>query len=356
MPCIAHCEALIATGRDVGLGEVSLRRGEIWAQVAAATLLYHLYTFLNSSQPVSIKCVVTHKGIATTLQHRCRYNEPFCNLTLKPDWALLELLYRTNLLQTTSTDIQYICSSDSVTDQHGRQLSITHRTFKPKLQTSLRCFTYDTQRAHSQRFFHPLLECQLLLANRTVESHYTREIRQAATLPAFFGYLKDKHQWTTDTFHDIQWETFKYAATNFTAPNSHNTLTKLVHGQLATQYRKHLSGGQTWTSPTCPHCRDNIPETFEHILRCNHPVAIQFRAEFPKQLTNYLTSTKLPKEFQQTFALAIDQWLWNIDPLTVTTDLLTKTTDPFIIDVASSQHRIGWHRKRDPESNQTRLD
>jgi hypothetical protein len=120
-------------------------------------------------------------------------------------------------------------------------------------------------------------------------------------------------------------------------------LMKLVHGQLATQYRKHLTGGQTWTSPNCPHCEEELPETFDHILRCNHPVAIKFRADFPKRLTSHLETTQLPKKFQQIVVLAVEQWLWNIDPLTVTTDHLTTMTDPLIVEVATYQHKIGWH-------------
>jgi hypothetical protein len=160
----------------------------------------------------------------------------------------------------------------------------------------------------------------------------------------FFGYMKSEHNWHTQTFQDIQWQAFKKAASSF-QQSSNNSLMKLVHDQLATQYRKTTAGGQTWTSPLCTQCDQSEPETFAHIIRCNHPTAIKFRANFQRRMTLHLESSSFSPAFQHLFLLATDQCLWSQDtPLLTTNDDPTNTIlDPLIQQVATKQTEIGWH-------------
>jgi hypothetical protein len=201
-------------------------------------------------------------------------------------------------------------------------------------------------RAHETVPFLPLATCQLRLRGEPVKANYICKIREAASLPMFFGYKKSKHNWHTQTFQDIQWQAFKKAAGSF-RQSSNNSLMKLVYDQLATQYRKTTAGGQTWTSPLCTQCDQSEPETFAHIIRCNHPTAIKFRANFRRQITlHLLESSSFSSAFQHLFLLATDQWLWSQDnPFLTTSDDPTNTiTDPLIHQqVATKQTKIGWH-------------
>jgi hypothetical protein len=64
----------------------------------------------------------------------------------------------------------------------------------------------------------------------------------------------------------------------------------------------------------------------------------------PARLRAHFKTSRFPVNFQEIFVLAIEQWLWEIDPLTVTEDPLVAMSDPVILQVATHQREIGWNK------------
>jgi hypothetical protein len=105
---------------------------------------------------------------------------------------------------------------------------------------------------------------------------------------------------------------------------------------LATPAHKATAGGQTWTEPICPHCDTGENETFDHMLRCDSPEAIQFRHDIISRLTKYFP-TWVPSRFRDTFLAGLEQWLWNSETIRDTNEI------PAITHIYSKQGLIGWN-------------
>ncbi len=117
----------------------------------------------------------------------------------------------------------------------------------------------------------------------SVHAHYTEAIRDAASLPDLYGYLRGKYKWTKETLQTISWSWFKAAASIYHHTGNH--IMKLVYNQLPTRYVKNKKSGQPWIPDSCQFC-GHEPETFEHLLRCNHVAANEFRKALPRAVRN----------------------------------------------------------------------
>ena len=207
-------------------------------------------------------------GLVTSLIKRSDYSTPYPNITLQPDWDLIEEIYTTyQHLHISNVRFKWIKGHQD-SDTPYEELSIPAQ------------FNVDADRLAEEymeanpnrRTISPMVpsaRCLLQLRNDTIHGHYTDKLREAASLPDLFGYLRHKYQWTKQAIQNIQWEWFRLASKNY--PHTDNHLMKLVYDHLPTQAYKSKQGGQTWLSPNCRHCQQE-PETLNHLLRCNHTI------------------------------------------------------------------------------------
>jgi hypothetical protein len=173
----------------------------------------------------------------------------------------------------------------------------------------------------------------LFIKGISIHGHYIEAIRDAASLPELYGYLRKKFNWSRDTFRTISWKWFKSAAKTYT--QSHNHLMKLVYDQLPTCHVKHKKSGQSWIPDNCRFC-DLETETFEHLLKCDHPDGHSFRRSFPRAVRKYCESKGVPHNFQSTLVIAIEDWIRDKQPLH------NVRQRPTVQLIASLQHNIGW--------------
>jgi hypothetical protein len=103
------------------------------------------------------------------------------------------------------------------------------------------------------------------------------------------------------------------------------TLTKLVYNQLATQDRKHTTGGKAWVHNKCPFCPES-DDTFQHSLRCQHPSAIKFCSNLLNRVTSTCHTRRAPQ---------IASWLRNEIPS-------IDTLDQRLHRLHAAQSEIGW--------------
>lgn len=324
----------LAWGKGPGYGTDTSHRAEGWGKLAAAKFLYHLSKFTSTSYPDTTRIIsyADNKGLISTLQQRLRYTTTYPNITLKPDWDLTEEIYQT----FTSSGINDI--TFSWVKGHQDKAKPIHE-LSVEAQFNIHADSLATEYMQSNSRHRPIspitnsARCSLTIKRNTIHGHYTEAIRDAASLPELYGYLRRKHQWTKDTFQTISWPWFTRAAKSYTHTDNH--LMKLVHDQLPTRYTKCKKTGQSWIPETCRFC-ELEPETFEHLLKCDHPAGIEFRKSLPRSVRTYCAARGAPHNFQTTLIIAIEDWIRDKPPLQ------KFYNRPTVKHLATAQALIGW--------------
>ena len=165
----------------------------------------------------------------------------------------------------------------------------------------------------------------------TIHGHYSREIRTLYTVPRYFTYLQDKHQWTPSILEDIDWLAFQQAAKHH--PSSATHLLKLVHHKLPTGSEK--SKANPAIPSQCHYCTDL--ETFEHLLRCTNPISEKFRQRLQKAILQYCAQSMATPEFGAEFAVILQDVLCDLLPLH------DRPTTPQLQQCVRKQQKIGMH-------------
>ena len=166
----------------------------------------------------------------------------------------------------------------------------------------------------------------------TVHRRYPSLYREFATLPITLAYLKKKHDWNENTATTIQWGWFKNATRRYTHATK-NHLTKLVYDQLATP-RKSVAGGKAWVISKCPYCHKN-EETFQHMIRCNHPESAIFRTKVLQTVDSVCYQRRAPHAIHTTLRSWIATWLRNETPSVI-------NLDHRLHQLHAAQSEIGW--------------
>ena len=319
-----------------GFGPATSHRAECWGKLSVARFLHHLPKFSSMTYPqqLSIFSMADNLGLVTSLIKRSEYSTPYPNITLQPDWDLIEEIYTTyQHLHISNVTFKWIKGHQD-SDTPYEELSIPAQ------------FNVDADRLAEEymeanpnrRTISPMVpsaRCLLQLRNDTIHGHYTDKLREAASLPDLFGYLRHKYQWTKQAIQNIQWEWFRLASKNY--PHTDNHLMKLVYDHLPTQAYKSKQGGQTWLSPNCRHCQQE-PETLDHLLRCNHTIGQEFRRALPRKVLSYCKKKKTPHNFHVTIVIALEHWVRDQAPLEST------LASPAVHKLIHAQKQIGWTR------------
>jgi hypothetical protein len=111
----------------------------------------------------------------------------------------------------------------------------------------------------------PNIQVTLTIQGATITGHYKARIREAATLPAYFQYIRKKYDWSQHVINEINWGQFKQIIQSFR--KQHTTIVKHIHeiaptGHIAFRNNQHYE-------PNCPSCECQ-DETNDHVMRCLH--------------------------------------------------------------------------------------
>jgi hypothetical protein len=327
----------LAWGSGPGSGPATSHRAECWGKLSAARFLHHLALFTKTPYPadLQISSLADNKGLQTSLKNRMTYDTVYPNSTLKPDWDLIEEIFSTytNIpnLQVTFDWIKGHQDDDIAYERLS--IPAQYNVDADGLANDYMAFPSSAPRPTSLQV--PAARCLLYIRKKTIHGHYIREIRQAASLPPLFAYLRRKYQWPQAVIKDIRWDWFKLAADNYQHTDNH--LMKLVYEQLPTQSFKSKQGGQTWLSTTCRHCNQGVDETFAHLLfRCDHPFSQRFRKTLPLKVITYCKKKKTPHNFQVTMVIAFEDLLRDRSPLEAI------EASPAVHRLIHAQKKIGW--------------
>jgi hypothetical protein len=256
----------LAWGNGPGYGTNTSHRAEGWGKLlAAAKCLLHLSRFTSIPYPSHSKVYSfsDKKGLITTLQRRTtKYSKPYANSTLQPDWLTEEI--HSTYRQAGLPDIEYSWvkgHQDSTTLYHSLSIEAQYNVTADQLADA---FMETNQRSRPLSPVTASSNCCLSIKGKTIHGHYTEAIRDAASLPELYGYLRHKHKWPKETLQTVAWPWFSNAAKTYHHTDNH--LMKLVYDQLPARHAKCKKTGQSWIPDTCRICGVE-PETFEHLLK-----------------------------------------------------------------------------------------
>jgi len=324
----------LVRGSGPGFGPATSHRAEGWGKLSAARFLFHLQIYAERDYPngLQIVSISDNLGLITSLTKRREYPNPYPNATLQPDWDIIEEIHNT-YLQLSNTSVQYgWVKAHQDNDTPYEQLSV-----KAQYNVDADHLATDYMEANpARRKISPLLptaRCILQIRNKTIHGHYTTAIREAASIPELFGYLRGKHRWTKQTLSNIQWKWLTLAANNY--EHSDNHVMKLVYDQLPTPAYKSKNGGQPWLQINCRHCNQH-PETFDHLLRCKQIPDQDFRSTLPVKVLTYCKQKKTPHNFHATIVIALEHWVRNIPPLE------SIHSSAAVHKLIHAQQKIGW--------------
>jgi hypothetical protein len=331
-----NCGQKLAWGKGPGYGTDTSHRAEGWRKLAAAKFLFHLSKFTGTPYSPSTRIIsfADNKGLITTLCRRTHYTTPYPNACLKPDWDLTEEIFQTyrstDISQLTFSWVKGHQDSQKPLQQLAGAVEAQYNVTADQLSDE---FMVANPRSRPLSPITHSARCTLIIKGATIHSHFTKAIRDASSLPELYGYLRAKFQLTKEIFQTINWTWFQTAACNYNHTDNH--LMKLVYDQLPTRYTKSTKGGQSWLPVTCRFC-DLEPETFEHLLKCDHSAGKDFRTALPRSIRSYCATRGAPHNFQVTIITAIEDWLRDKSPLQN-----IKNRAP-VHSLAAIQARIGW--------------
>jgi hypothetical protein len=151
-----------------------------------------------------------NKAMITSLLNRQQYHDVYANATLTPDWDILEQIHRSTFA-LTPTMIRF----NWVKGHQDSSKPINELPIEAQYNVQADALANEYIDEHSlPRPISPLLpatSCLFHLNHQTIHGGYTKTIREAASLPELFGYLKTRYKWTTLIRSSIGWTWFQRA-------------------------------------------------------------------------------------------------------------------------------------------------
>lgn len=325
--------------------KMTRHRSTNYGHLSALRFLIHLPTITGRPYPHALRVIAVTdcSQVVTTAKKRRKYTIPYPNSTLTKDWDIVEEIHNSyHTLGIPHSPIQWIRGDQDQRRPLARLspaarylIAVTELLALSSSETTLSFSTGSPHRhATPPLAALPSARCIFHIRDKPVYSNYTKNIREAASLPDLHGYFRRKYKWSKSVIAGIQWQWFQSAVRTYS--HSDNHLMKLVYDQLPTTVQKNKTGGQPWLPCLCRHCAVE-PETFDHLLRCDHEHGNTFRHDLVKSITKLCNKWAVPTTFRATLLDAIQDWYHGIPPLEL------RMNTPAVNLILHAQRQIGWH-------------
>ena len=178
----------------VGTGPPSSHRAECTGCLAGALFcLEFLHFTTNSHSQLSVVVASDNQGMIKSLTDRMSYRKVFPNSTLYSDWDLLEEIITTyRKLEVFNVTFEWVKGhQDTALSDHDLSPQAIYNIRSDQLANEFTC-------ANGFHLFPeaPLMSttrCHLHIHGQTITSNHRSQLRLAASEPALFDYLTNKH-------------------------------------------------------------------------------------------------------------------------------------------------------------------
>ena len=296
---------ILAEHSGQAYGTATSHRAEAWAMLSGTLFLKRLYCYIHNNKtpapiPNPLIFFADNQGLITRILTRMKYKHSYPNSTLDPDWDLIDQIY--DLVSSLPHNEIKHAWVKGHQDSYTSHLT-TEAYYNVRADELASSYNWQSRRDSNPPWLLPAEKCRLSIKGKPVFGHYTYAIRQAAVLPPYFEYLRNRHSWSPNTHEQIDWQLMETASrTTFI---NQTQLCKLVHDKLPTRYE--LSKSNPYQVISCRNC--NQPETFTHLLRCPGSEAQTFRDQLLDQVDSFFMRNDTPPRFRQLFLLSLPLWL-----------------------------------------------
>jgi len=187
----------------------------------------------------------------------------------------------------------------------------------------------------------PSTQASLLIRRVRSSSSPRSTIIQHAKASSLRAYIIHREHWTEDDFDSIAWP-FIASATK-RSKNDKRPLIKLQHRLWGTYGFRHKRGEPS-LSPLCPRCL-SANESFFHVFQCQHPQALQCRADHWKLVSAILQRYKVSSYMMRALEAGISSWQSQTPPIWPHPE--PSSSDHHAVHVFNAFHQqdhVGWHQ------------
>jgi exonuclease III len=319
----------LATCAGPGFGPGTSHRAEGYGVLSAVRFVYRLHTFTGSPAVWSARFTTDNKGLLIRIDQRQQFAKCYANVTLAPDWDLVEEIVCTLKLFHVTPSFSHVKGHQDDATAYA-DLSL-----EAQLNVEADALAGDFQTTFpSATLIAPLLSTtgvSLTIRDATVTGHYPSRIREAATTPELLGYLRRRNFWTHTDWACIDIPVYQ----RIIARNSHRhvNVVKFIHDKLPTATIRQYTDSHIHTR--CLLCHDEI-DSFSHVIRCAYPTRKAWRDTLLLALRSYCETSATRLVLLQILTKGLQCWFRG--------EILPTTSFPAAFhQLIEEQNSIGWY-------------
>jgi hypothetical protein len=324
----------LVTCNGPAFGEkISSYRAEGYGILSALRFLVNMakvHQKVNGPTILPPKMLCDNQGIVKTYNNLQNYKHAYPNASMASEWDVIAEIRTATLAlgQSTPTLTHIKGHQDATRPFHELPLSARMNCEADWLANSY--LSEDPIIDFSTVPILPTSGCQLNLEKGTVTFNLKQQLRMATSIPPLRAKLCKKHDWSHDTFDNIDWTAHGRALRRH---DRHRvTMVKFLNdilplGKLANTYDPKYP-------PSCPSCSEPL-EDRQHFWTCQAPTRRKWRTDCYRALFDHLEDSRTALPLQTLLLDAFDAVLHNKDFATI-------RADPSVQHVATAQAAIGW--------------
>lgn len=252
------------------------------------------------------------------------------NTTLEPEWDVIHEIQWTRNKQLPGGTIVHTKGHQ---DDHSKydtlpllaQLNIDADKLAGQFQDH-----HGSARPHVLLFPHS--SAQVHTREGTITSRLPFMLRLAETGPPLQEYIRHKNSWTKAELDTINWTSHSAALQSHNKQRIH--FTKKLHEVLPTNSNLHRRSPNRQNCPCC----DDIKEDHDHIIRCQAPARVVWRAETMVKIQEACIRLRTAHTMTRILSQGLHKWFNHHAQLS------TEDYPPKYQRLILHQNRIGWRQ------------
>ena len=210
----------------------------------------------------------------------------------------------------------------------------------------------DQTRRESQAGITPFYKSSkiaLIVNGSATTTKADKIIRQAFTSQPLQDYIRQKEEWTSETFRLVHWDAVERALKSLDIHKRINAIKYIFNWQNTGEQKQRFEASQALTEDRDEEEVDQCPlncgcvETAQHFLRCKVLRNAHITERCCDSLHRWFGKQKTHKTLQHILLLAVRNWMHKVDVLPSRLEVPQELEDWGIHEALEDQKQIGWH-------------